>query len=77
MAQYSTFAVTSFFSGTINNRLGARLTLSLGAAGYALVSVRPQTAPLRALVRLRWRLTIRLAAAVRRILPLVQHQRQR
>ncbi|GAA5937997.1 hypothetical protein JCM1841_002913 [Sporobolomyces salmonicolor] len=36
VALYSTFAVTSFFSGTINNRLGARLTLSLGAAGYAL-----------------------------------------
>lgn len=35
--QYSAFAVTSFFSGTINNRLGSRLTLALGAAGYALV----------------------------------------
>ncbi|KAL8284006.1 hypothetical protein RQP46_005119 [Phenoliferia psychrophenolica] len=36
IALNSTFAVTSFFSGTINNRLGSRLTLSLGSMGYAL-----------------------------------------
>ncbi|KAK4052325.1 hypothetical protein OIO90_004406 [Microbotryomycetes sp. JL221] len=35
-ALYSCFAVTSFFSGVILDRLGGRLTLSLGAAGYAL-----------------------------------------
>nr|CRX79206.1 hypothetical protein ls5931a1_00003 [Leucosporidium scottii] len=36
IAMYSTFAATSFFSGTLCNRLGARLTLGVGAAGYAL-----------------------------------------
>ncbi|ORY85979.1 major facilitator superfamily domain-containing protein [Leucosporidium creatinivorum] len=36
VALYSTFAATSFFSGTLCNRLGARLTLGVGAAGYAL-----------------------------------------
>ncbi|KAI5475095.1 Major Facilitator Superfamily protein [Pseudohyphozyma bogoriensis] len=36
IALYSCFSVTSFFSGTINNRIGSRLTLSLGALGYAL-----------------------------------------
>ena len=39
VALYSTFAATSFFSGTICNRIGARLTLAIGAAGYALVSL--------------------------------------
>jgi len=36
VALYSTFAVTAFFSGSINNKLGARLTLLLGSTGYAL-----------------------------------------
>ncbi|KAM0747922.1 MFS general substrate transporter [Meredithblackwellia eburnea MCA 4105] len=36
VALYSTFAVTSFFSGTIINRLGAPLTLGVGAAAYSL-----------------------------------------
>ncbi|KAM0786137.1 hypothetical protein ACM66B_006946 [Microbotryomycetes sp. NB124-2] len=35
-ALYSCFAVTSSLSGVIFQRLGGRLTLSLGAAGYAL-----------------------------------------
>ncbi|KAF8168400.1 major facilitator superfamily domain-containing protein [Crassisporium funariophilum] len=33
---YSTFAVGAFFSGSINNKLGSRLTLLLGSTGYAL-----------------------------------------
>ena len=37
--QYSTFSAVGFVSGVIINRLGARLTLGLGAACYALVSV--------------------------------------
>ncbi|KAF8133188.1 MFS general substrate transporter [Boletus edulis] len=35
-ALYSTFAFFGFFSGTINNRLGPRLTLTLGTWGYSL-----------------------------------------
>ena len=33
---YSTFAVVGFFAGTIQNRLGTRLTLAIGGFGYAL-----------------------------------------
>ncbi|EPQ27150.1 uncharacterized protein PFL1_05431 [Pseudozyma flocculosa PF-1] len=36
LALYSVFAVVSFFSGSILNRLGSRLTLFLGALGYCL-----------------------------------------
>ncbi|KAF8202832.1 MFS general substrate transporter [Pholiota molesta] len=36
VALYSTFAVGAFFSGTINNKLGSRLTLLLGTTGYSL-----------------------------------------
>ncbi|KAF8431456.1 major facilitator superfamily domain-containing protein [Boletus edulis BED1] len=35
-AVYATFAFFGFFSGTINNRLGPRLTLTLGTWGYSL-----------------------------------------
>ncbi|KAG5642564.1 hypothetical protein DXG03_002551 [Asterophora parasitica] len=35
-ALYATFAVSAFFAGSINNKLGARLTLLLGTSGYAL-----------------------------------------
>jgi len=35
-ALYSTFAFGAFFSGSINNKLGPRLTLFLGATGYPL-----------------------------------------
>ncbi|KAF9552989.1 MFS general substrate transporter [Agrocybe pediades] len=35
-ALYSTFAVGAFFSGSINNKLGSRLTLLLGTTGYSL-----------------------------------------
>jgi MFS family permease len=35
-ALYSTFAAGAFFSGSINNKLGSRLTLLLGSTGYAL-----------------------------------------
>ncbi|KXN84831.1 hypothetical protein AN958_12125 [Leucoagaricus sp. SymC.cos] len=35
-ALYSTFAVGAFFSGSINNVLGPRLSLLLGSAGYPL-----------------------------------------
>lgn len=35
-ALYSTFAVVAFFSGTFANRLGIRLTLSLGGLGYCI-----------------------------------------
>ncbi|KAF8990397.1 major facilitator superfamily domain-containing protein [Cyathus striatus] len=35
-AHYSTFAAGAFFSGSINNKLGSRLTLLLGSSGYAL-----------------------------------------
>jgi hypothetical protein len=36
VALYSTFAVVAFFSGTIANRLGVQLTLSLGGLGYVI-----------------------------------------
>ncbi|CAA7267753.1 unnamed protein product [Cyclocybe aegerita] len=35
-ALYATFAVGAFFSGSINNKLGSRLTLLLGTTGYSL-----------------------------------------
>jgi len=35
-ALYSTFAFFAFFSGTVNNKLGSRLTLMLGTWGYTL-----------------------------------------
>lgn len=35
-ALYSTFAVMAFFAGSVNNKLGARLTLQLGSLGYGL-----------------------------------------
>jgi len=35
-ALYATFAVSAFFAGSINNKLGSRLTLLLGTSGYAL-----------------------------------------
>jgi MFS family permease len=35
-ALYSTFAVTAFFSGTIANMLGVKLTLSFGGLGYCI-----------------------------------------
>lgn len=37
-ALYSTFAVTAFFSGTIANMLGVKLTLSFGGLGYCIYS---------------------------------------
>lgn len=36
VAVYSTFAVVGFFAGSINNRLGSKLTLQLGTFGYCL-----------------------------------------
>ena len=36
VAVYSTFAVVGFFAGSITNRLGIKLTLSLGGLGYCL-----------------------------------------
>jgi len=36
VAVYATFSVVGFFSGTIANRLGIKLTLSLGGLGYCL-----------------------------------------
>lgn len=36
VALYSTFSVLGFFSGSIANRLGIKLTLSLGGLGYVL-----------------------------------------
>lgn len=36
VAVYSTFAVCAFFAGSINNKLGPRVTLFLGTIGYAL-----------------------------------------
>jgi MFS family permease len=33
---YAMFAVSAFFAGSINNKLGSRLTLLLGSTGYAL-----------------------------------------
>ncbi|POR37108.1 UNC93-like protein [Tolypocladium paradoxum] len=38
VALYSTFAVVGFFAGTFANRLGLRLTLSLGGLGYCIYS---------------------------------------
>jgi MFS family permease len=35
-ALYATFGVCAFFAGSINNKLGPRLTLQLGATGYSL-----------------------------------------
>jgi MFS family permease len=35
-ALYSTFAVVGFFAGTFANRLGIRLTLSIGGLGYCI-----------------------------------------
>jgi MFS family permease len=35
-AVYSTFAVVGFFAGTFANKLGLRLTLSLGGIGYCV-----------------------------------------
>lgn len=37
-ALYSTFAVVGFFAGTVTNRLGIKLTLSLGGIGYCIYS---------------------------------------
>ncbi|KAJ6567184.1 MFS general substrate transporter [Mycena vulgaris] len=36
VALYSTFSVMAFFAGSVNNKLGARLTLQLGSLGYGL-----------------------------------------
>ncbi|BGP51384.1 hypothetical protein JCM10450v2_007322 [Rhodotorula kratochvilovae] len=36
VALYACFAVVGFFSGSIINRIGARIAFSVGAAGYAL-----------------------------------------
>ncbi|KAL0950519.1 hypothetical protein HGRIS_007328 [Hohenbuehelia grisea] len=36
VAVYATFAFAAFFAGSINNKLGSRLTLLLGTTGYAL-----------------------------------------
>jgi len=36
VAVYATFSVVGFFAGTIANRLGIKLTLSLGGMGYFL-----------------------------------------
>jgi len=35
-ALYATFSVGAFFSGSINNKLGSRITLLLGTTGYSL-----------------------------------------
>ena len=35
-ALYSTFAVSAFFAGSINNKLGSRWTLLIGSTGYSL-----------------------------------------
>ncbi|KAJ8088913.1 hypothetical protein PM082_014159 [Marasmius tenuissimus] len=35
-ALYSTFAIFGFFGGSVNNKLGSRLTLLLGSFGYCL-----------------------------------------
>ena len=35
-ALYATFAVAAFFAGSINNKLGSRVTLFLGSMGYSL-----------------------------------------
>ncbi|KAJ3501464.1 hypothetical protein NLJ89_g9326 [Agrocybe chaxingu] len=51
-ALYATFAVAAFFSGSINNKLGSRLTLLLGTTGYSLyigsflaINIHPNTGP--------------------------------
>jgi MFS family permease len=51
-ALYATYAVGAFFSGSINNQLGSRLTLLLGSTGYALyigsflaVNIHPRAGP--------------------------------
>ena len=36
VALYATFSVFGFFAGTITNRLGIKMTLSLGGLGYVL-----------------------------------------
>ncbi|KAJ7507441.1 MFS general substrate transporter [Mycena galericulata] len=36
VALYSTFCVMAFFAGSVNNKLGSRLTLQLGSLGYGL-----------------------------------------
>lgn len=36
VAVYATFAVVAFFAGSINNKLGSRLTLFLGSLGYSV-----------------------------------------
>jgi len=36
VALYSTFSVVGFFAGSIANRLGIRLTLSIGGLGYSV-----------------------------------------
>jgi MFS family permease len=36
VALYSTFSVMAFFAGSVNNMLGARLTLQIGSLGYGL-----------------------------------------
>ncbi|KAL1963035.1 hypothetical protein VTN77DRAFT_8783 [Rasamsonia byssochlamydoides] len=38
-ALYSTFAVVGFFAGTIVNRIGIRLALSLGGIGYCIYAI--------------------------------------
>ncbi|GKU06038.1 hypothetical protein FLAG1_09647 [Fusarium langsethiae] len=38
-ALYSTFAVVGFFGGTFVNRLGVKLTLTLGGIGYGIYSI--------------------------------------
>ena len=38
VALYSTFAVVGFFAGIATNKLGIRITLSLGGLGYTLYS---------------------------------------
>ncbi|KAF8875455.1 hypothetical protein BD779DRAFT_1563592, partial [Infundibulicybe gibba] len=35
-ALYATSAFAAFFAGSINNKLGSRLTLLLGSTGYSL-----------------------------------------
>lgn len=34
VALYSAFAIVAFFSGTVCNKLGVRITLGLGCFGY-------------------------------------------
>ncbi|KAJ7731927.1 MFS general substrate transporter [Mycena maculata] len=36
VAVYSTFSAMAFFAGSVNNKLGSRLTLQLGSLGYGL-----------------------------------------